>query len=383
MSDPGRFVDESFRTPSGESSPSAVTEDGANGSQQEDTGASPELTTRSGRKRRFPVQTKSSTKKSKMAKPVTSAEIEAIIKASVGELAKNMGGMESRLKGQLDQVDGKISKTNEELARLDSRVTAQETRNDARIEKLERIVLGQADGPPSSGSSSYSGSYVTAVSTASTLPEHRSARREDHYWTCRKSLRLWPIDGPDLAGGVVSFLETELNFGDGDVTINDFRVERFHDSMRNRQKGEVLVTFSSVSLRDAVRSAAYNLSSQAGMKIHVPDHLKANFRHLDGMCYDLKKKYGKLKRNIKFDDDLLDLYADVQLTPDTPWKKLLPSDARICRAKGKFLPESSSLTADVLGDLLGEDEDTQALSPATGANLVPTGVPRAPPVGRS
>ena len=153
MSDPGRFVDESFRTPNGESSPSTVTE--GDTCQQEDTGASPELTTRSGRKRRFPVQTKSSTKKSKMAKPVTSAEIEAIIKASVGELTKNMGGMEGRLIGQLDQVDWKISKTNEELGRLDSRVTAQEARNDARIEKLERIVLGQVDGPSSSGSSTY------------------------------------------------------------------------------------------------------------------------------------------------------------------------------------------------------------------------------------
>ena len=102
------------------------------------------------------------------------------------------------------------------------------------------------------------------------------------------------------------------------------------------------------------------------MRIHIPDSLKANFRHLDGMCYELKQKFHSLKRNVKFDDDIMDLYADVQLTPDAPWKRLSPADARIVRAKGNFVPEQSSLTPDVLDDLLSSDR-----APALGANAIP------------
>ena len=92
------------------------------------------------------------------------------------------------------------------------------------------------------------------------------------------------------------------------------------------------------------------------------------------MCFDLKQKHTRLKRNIKFDDDTQDLYADVQLQPDGDWKKLLPADARVVRAKGKFIPASTSLTADILDDLLGNEGDSSRNStPATGANSVPPG----------
>ena len=380
MSDPGRFVEESFRTPRGESSPSVDAQTTAE--PEPDSGASPELTTRSGRKRRYPVLAdKSSTKKTKMSKGVTSAEIEAIVRASVVELSKNIGGMETRLKGQLDKVEDKVGHTNSELNRLEKRVTEHESKTESRIDRLERLVLNNSSSASSTAGSS-SGTFLTAPSTAVSTYEGlaRSTRREEQYWHCRKSLRLWPVPGPDLVEGVLTFIEKELCFERGDISPSDYRVERFHESNRNRQKvkGEVVVTFTSVALRDAVRSCSYNLSGEAGMKIHLPDHLKANFRHLDGVCFDLKKKYKSLKRNIKFDDDVLDLYADVQLEPDTAWKRLLPSDARISRAAGRFLPESASLTPDVLSNLLGDDDSddyssASSQTPATGSNSIPTG----------
>ena len=386
MSDPGRFVEETFRTPRGDSSLLADTLSPA----EPDPGASPELTTRSGRKRRYPVQTdKSSTKKTKMAKGVTSAEIEAIIKASVAELSKNIGGMEERLKGQLDKVDDKVSQTNSELNRLEKRVSENENKTEARIDRLERLVLNSNSSVTSSSGSS--SSYLTAPSTAVSTFEglSRSTRREEQYWHCRRSLRLWPITGPDLPNGVLAFLEKELCFESGDVATTDFKAERFLDTNRNRArtKGEVVVTFSSVALRDAVRSCAYNLSGDAGMKIHLPDHLKANFRHLDGVCYDLKKKFKGLKRNIKFDDDALDLYADVQLQPDSGWKRLLPADARLSRASGRFLPESTSLNHEVLSELLQADDSDEydsatSQTPATGSNSIPTGSRPNKDVGR-
>ena len=106
MSDPGRFVEETFRTSQGEAA--SDTQDAAN------TGALPNLCTRSGKKRKLAVTsaTKSSTKKTKMAKPVTSGKIKVIIKASMTEMVRNMGGMDGRIKRKLDDVEEKIVHTN-------------------------------------------------------------------------------------------------------------------------------------------------------------------------------------------------------------------------------------------------------------------------------
>ena len=65
------------------------------------------------------------------------------------------------------------------------------------------------------------------------------------------------------------------------------------------------------------------------MKIDVPEFLRANFRHLDSLCYTLKKKYNELRHAIKFDNDLMDLYADIQTSPTQPWKRLDPGTARV------------------------------------------------------
>lgn len=54
-----------------------------------------------------------------MTKPVTSAEIEANIKAPVSEIVqttdKTMGGMKDRLKGKLNKVEEQVDNTNMEL----------------------------------------------------------------------------------------------------------------------------------------------------------------------------------------------------------------------------------------------------------------------------
>ena len=370
MSDPGRFVDESFRTPQGQSSPSQVQED------HSDEGASPELTTRSGRKRRIVVKTTKSTgKKSKMSKPATSAEIEALLKSA-------MGGMETRLNGKLETLEEKVCQANSDIKKLENRVVNHESETDNRLDRLERMIGSRQPDQPltfMSGSvgalaaSSSTDSFHTApgsLASSSSEIQARLARRSESYWHCRKSLRIWPITGPDLPAAVISFLEKELGFEPGDIRPDDFTVERFHEGRKVLQKKkEVIVTFSSVSLRDAVRAGAFNLSKEAGMRIHVPDFLKANFRHLDGVCYDLKQKHPSLKRNIKFDDDEMDLYADVQLTRDSQWKRLLPAEARISRVKGNFVPERTTFTADALDELLSAPQD--ASSNVTGANSVP------------
>ena len=51
---------------------------------------------------------------------------------------------------------------------------------------------------------------------------------------------------------------------------------------------------------------------EAGMRLNIPDHLKKDFAALMNLSYDLKRKDKDLKRNIKFDEDTLGLFMDIQ-----------------------------------------------------------------------
>ena len=110
--------------------------------------------------------------------------------------------------------------------------------------------------------------------------------------------------------------------------VGDFQVERYH-TPKTPDRREATVIFSTPNTRDAVRGAGINLAgSAAGMNIHVPVHLRANFRHLDNLCFELKKRYPSLKRSVKFDDDALDLFADVKLSDNHDWGRFTPQKAR-------------------------------------------------------
>ena len=68
--------------------------------------------------------------------------------------------------------------------------------------------------------------------------------------------------------------------------------------------------------RDQVRAGAPALAQyreDAGMRLHIPDHLQRQFRALMNLSFDLKKRHPELKRNVKFDDDTLGLFLDIQL----------------------------------------------------------------------
>ena len=90
-----------------------------------------------------------------------------------------------------------------------------------------------------------------------------------------------------------------------DEEMGQVKIRKQIDGRKNIAKDEVCVTFESKGIRDAVKAMAPNLANhpEAGMKLHVPDHLQKVFKALMGLAYDLKKKYTGLRRNIKFDED--------------------------------------------------------------------------------
>ena len=48
---------------------------------------------------------------------------------------------------------------------------------------------------------------------------------------------------------------------------------------------------------------------------------------LTSLSYDLKQVHKDLRRNVKFDEDNLGLYMDIQTEREGDWKKIRPSQA--------------------------------------------------------
>ena len=83
----------------------------------------------------------------------------------------------------------------------------------------------------------------------------------------------------------------------------------------------------------------------------------------------MKKAHPGMKRNVRFDDEALDLVLDVKLSDGHPWKRIRPSQAQAARVS---LPSDSGSTAveidsDEVKSLLGSSGHV------TGANSCPLG----------
>ena len=138
---------------------------------------------------------------------------------------------------------------------------------------------------------------------------------DDRYWRARKSLRLWPIIGPDLQAAVTTYLVDTLQM-ERDIIddVQHFKIRRVR-SARGKHANEVIIKFPDVETRDAVRSAAPKLAGRKdlGMRLEIPESLRPSLRALESVSYLMKKNNPALKRNVKFDDETLDLVMDLSL----------------------------------------------------------------------
>ena len=129
-------------------------------------------------------------------------------------------------------------------------------------------------------------------------------------------------------------------------------------STRSKVPNEVVVIFPDVDTRDSVRRSASNLAGNtgAGIRLEIPEFLRQNHRALESLCYMLKQKNPTLKRNIKFDDDALDLVLDIKKNDSSPWQKIRPKqaiEAKRLRAEPSR-EEGCELDSDAITTMLSE-----------------------------
>ena len=119
-----------------------------------------------------------------------------------------------------------------------------------------------------------------------------------------------------------------------------------------------MAVFEDKHIRDTIKAAASNLANfreEAGMRLHLPDHLQRDFQTLMNLSYDLKKKNPDLKRNIKFDEDDLGLFMDLKLKTEGDWKRVKPAQATAAN-RGRSKNVTKEIDEEELRELLGGSE---------------------------
>ena len=186
------------------------------------------------------------------------------------------------------------------------------------------------------------------------------------YLEARKSLRMWPIPGPDLVGSAIAFIQDKLLLPTGRLSREQILVKTVLSPPNGDITDQVIVTFDSVRLRDEVKSSARNLRGtdrKVGVQIEAPDHLRSHYQVFQKLGYQIKAKHPALRRNVKFDDLDKSLAMDVKVSSDADWKTISYEDAKLLLKRSKHVPQSR-IRQDELNSLvnLAVNNDAETVS---------------------
>ena len=278
--------------------------------------------------------------------PAPEKDALAELKAMMQGLSAQMSGVSVDIVQVKKDLGAQIEKGNKATDDLRERMD----RNDATFADRVRAVMDGLPADQSHQSQSTTGASVSGSSRASyasclsstsgsasgsapscTVPP--GPTRDEMYWLCRRSLRIWPVPGPDLRRSLGEFMKNRLHMSPATLfSMGEVSVKRAFLNPRSKLKDEVVAVFSSQEIRDVVRRSARELAGDenAGIRLEIPRALQNSLKSLEAVSYALKKKNPEMKRSIKFDDDRMDLVLDFCLDPDNgaPWRKLHPEQAK-------------------------------------------------------
>ena len=101
-------------------------------------------------------------------------------------------------------------------------------------------------------------------------------------------------------------------------------------------RDKVVVRFSSVRLRDEIKSLTQNLDGTdrlTGVQIEPPDFLRTQYQTFQRHAFQLKKKHPSLKRSVRFDDDNFCLTMNILTSRGEQWRTIEFKDARAAMKK--------------------------------------------------
>ena len=245
----------------------------------------------------------------------------------------------------VDRIDKRIDENAKEIGELKKAIDRRDAEFGAKVATHVRSELAKIDPPKEAPRAKGHDAPGTAA----------ACRREEAYYKCRRTLKIWPIEGESLVDAVKVFLATKLGMDEDRILALGRLTVTPSPGKAPRARREVLVVFDSADDRDAVKAMGSSLAGQreVGMAVHVPGHLLDNLFALNGVGYSIKNKHEGVKRSIKFDDNEQNIYLDIYVAGH--WKKITPGEARSALKK---LPTSSasgisnSLSSDDISSLI-------------------------------
>ena len=93
-------------------------------------------------------------------------------------------------------------------------------------------------------------SYAACVTAGSGGSQVAAVRdiKEEEYWRCRRSLRIWPVVGSDLKTALGDFLRTRLMIRPS-ADMGDISVKKIYAAPSAKIQGEVLALFETPEVR--------------------------------------------------------------------------------------------------------------------------------------
>ena len=230
-----------------------------------------------------------------------------------------------------------IDSTKEVVGKLETRLE----RNEASIAALEeRVERGEKAIQEKITSEITRICKTTTTATKPATPDKRDAA----YRFCRRSLKLWPVegDGEGLEDAVRHFLKNKLGMTDGRIRALGSIEASVLPGRMARERKEVLATFETREDRDGVKGNGINLAGKhdVGMLLHVLGYLMDNLVALNGLGYAIKQKHQGVKRSVKFDDIRRNLYLDICIAGQ--WRRVTPEEAKQAL---KEVPAASSASS--------------------------------------
>ena len=236
---------------------------------------------------------------------------------------------------QFSSLKNELSVFKQEVGDSVRDVSAQVTTNTNNIKSLQDNLGAQIEEKVAAAIAKVSEPATLSRSQAPSRALGHEGRESTAYWRSRRSIRCWPIEGPDsdLWGLTCDFFVHTLKIPSSNLPQESLEtIRRMSNRKSNRPNkihNEVLVVFRDVATRDMVMSyasnlAAYkNMDNPPGVRIDYPDHLRGVFSTLESYGHMLRRKLGpKLKRSIKYDDAAMSMSIDVCFPDEVRWNKI-------------------------------------------------------------
>ena len=260
----------------------------------------------------------------------------------IDELSGHLTARMSKAEEEIGSISTRVSEALTEIERLKVTTTATESKLPELVDKILR-EQNMESRPGTSTQGRRPRPRLAGLERASATG---GSDQEAKYWLARRSLRLWPVKGADLARAVIQFLTEKLLLQPGRVSPDDIAIKQIQSQADSDAQDQVIVTFADVRQRDEVKALARNLRGsdrKVGVQLEPPDHLRGQYQSYQKLAFQMKKKFPQLRRNVKFLDAELSLTMDVLTAPGGTWKAVVYEDAKSILAKSRVRTESMSL----------------------------------------